>query len=77
MKNTLSFLNALGDLCGGMLSPHPDGVGLSQPQGVGQLHLDLSAVEGPKHTHHLQQTVIQPVGRRGKDDAASHWLSPR
>lgn len=41
---------------------HPDSVGLSQPYRIGQLDLDLSTVEGAKHTHHLQQTIIQPAG---------------
>lgn len=39
--------------------PHPDSVSLSQSYWVGQFDLDLSTVEGAKHTHHLQQTVIQ------------------
>lgn len=51
------------DVCVYVLWPHPDSVGLSQPYRIGQLDLDLSTVEGSKHTHHLQQTVIQPAGK--------------
>lgn len=54
-----------------VLLPHPDSVGLSQPYRIGQLDLDLSTVEGAKHTHHLQQTIIQPAGRDRKQRCCS------
>lgn len=47
-----------------VLEPHPDCVGLAQTHRVGHLDLDLSTVEGAKHTDHLQQPVIQP----GRED---------
>lgn len=43
---------------------HPDSVSLSQSYRVGQFDLDLSAVEGPKDTQHLQQTIIQPAEKQ-------------
>lgn len=42
---------------------HPDSVSLSQSYRIGQFDLDLSAVEGPKHTQHLQPAVVQPAGK--------------
>lgn len=45
--------------------PYPNSVSLSQSNRVGQLNLNLSTMEWPKHSHHLQQAVIQPArGRR-------------
>lgn len=47
---------------GGRVCSHPDSVCLSQSHRVGQLDLDLSAVERTEHTHNLQQPVVQPAG---------------
>lgn len=56
---------------------HPHSVSLSQPNRVGQLDLDLSAVEGSKHSHHLQQAVVQPAGTHTQDTAAPWWSGCR
>lgn len=58
---------------------HPHSVSLSQPNRVGQLDLDLSTVEGSKHSHHLQEAVIQSAGTHThtQDTAAPCWSGDR
>lgn len=58
-----------------VLLSYSDSVGLSQPYRIGQLDLDLSTVEGAKHAHNLQQTIIQPVGRDRKQHCCSRLVA--
>lgn len=60
-----------------MRRTHPDSVRLSQPHRVCQLHLDLSAVEGAKHTHHLQETIVQPARTDGHRRHCCLWTCCR
>lgn len=53
---------------GGEGGSHPNSVGLAQPHGIGQLDLDLSAVERAVDPHHLQQAIIQTGGSTGPND---------
>lgn len=50
--------------------PHPHSVCLAQSHRVGQLDLDLSAMERSEHPDYLQQSIIQP----GERERETHTL---
>lgn len=45
-------------------SSYPNSVSLSYSNRVGQFNLNLSAMERPEHSHHLQQAVVQATERK-------------